>query len=283
MISCEGLMGAVASLPCCVERSKEVRQLQPSKIVSTKISNILNKLGTLDEFTEAARQLNSPLPLSQPNPTFKHPWAKPPTSVAAQGAFIMASRIRNAKEKDIALQYWKAGCLTPLLNILMSGRDDDKVHAAFVALQALTDNCTEQELLDEIVQMDGLTILCKWLKASTPAEGVRMTSATVARNVIGKNKQYKAEFVRLGGLKPLVSLLVFDKKRIADDQYTQWILERINDIRDYLEGDKGGIDKSIAKTLETEGIRQRLQELRATNDNDIIEDAMDVLAMIENI
>jgi hypothetical protein len=275
-------MGIVSSLPCCVERSREPRQLQPAKVVSSKVSSIINKLGTLDEFTETVRQLNSGMPLTQPNTTFKHSWAKAPISVAAQGAVIMAARIRAATEPDVRIQYWKAGCITPLLNMLISGKDEDKVHASLIALQALTDNCSDQELLDEVVQLDGLAILCKWMKASSAAEGVRMSAATIARNIIGRNRQYKTEFIRLGGLKPLVPLLQFDKKRIADDHYTQWLLERVNDVRDYLDDGSGKTDDSVAKQLVAEGIRSKLELLKATNDNDIIEDSTDVLNLIEN-
>ena len=275
-------MGIVSSMPCCVERSREVRQLQPAKVVSTKISSIMNKLGTLDEFTETVRQLNSNMPLSQPSGAFKHPWAKSPGSVAAQGAMIMAARLRNSKDKDMRMQYWKAGCITPLLNMLIAGRDEDKVHGALIALQALTDNCEEQELLDEVVQLDGLAILCKWMKASAAAEGVRMTAATVARNIISRNKQYKNEFIRLGGIRPLVSLLAFDKKRIADDQYSQWLLERVNDVRDYLDDGNGKTDVQVAKQLIAENVRSKLEALKATNDNDICEDSLDVLKIIED-
>jgi len=276
-------MGIVSSMPCCVERSREVRQLQPAKVVSNKISSIVNKLGTLDEFTETVRQLNSGMPLAQPSGAFKHPWAKSPVSVAAQGGMIIAARLRNAKDKQMRVQYWKAGCITPLLNMLIAGKEEDRVHAALVALQALTDNCEEQELLDEVVQLDGLAILCKWMKASAAGEGVRMTAATVSRNIIGRNKQYKTEFVRLGGLKPLISLLTFDKKRIADDQYTQWILERVNDVRDYLDDGNGKIDAAVAKQIISENIRPKLEALKASNDNDIIEDSIDVLRLIENL
>jgi hypothetical protein len=276
-------MGITTSLPCCAERSKEVRQLQPAKVVSTKISNIVNKLGTLDEYSETVRQLNSPLPLTQPNTSFKHAWAKPPLSVASQGAVILAARLRNAKDRDVRVQYWKAGCITPLLNMLISGRDEDKVHASILALQALTDNCEDQDLLDEVVQLDGIAILCKWMKASSAAEGVRMSAATTVRNVIGKNKQYKSEFCRLGGLKALVSLLQFDKRRIADDQYTQWLLERVNDVRDYLEDGSGNVDELLAKQLISEGVRSKLEALKASNDNDIIEDSIDVLKLIQNL
>lgn len=274
-------MGIVTSLPCCVERSKEARQLQPAKVVSTKISSIINKLGTFDEFSETVRQLNSQLPLTQTNTSFKHPWARAPVSVAAQGAVIMAARLRSSKEPEIRLQYWKAGCITPLLNILISGRDEDRVHASIIALQALTDNCNEQELLDEVVQLDGIAILSKWMKASSAAEGVRMCAATTIRNIVGSNKQYKSEFYRSGGLKALVPLLQFDKKRIADDQYTQWLLERVNDIRDYLDDGVGKVDTLIAKQLVAEGVRSKLEALKASSDNDIIEDSIDVLKLIE--
>jgi hypothetical protein len=276
-------MGIVTSLPCCVERSRETRQLHPAKVVSTKISNILTKLGTLDEFSETVRQLNSPLPLAQPNPTFQHPWAKPPASVAAQGALIMAARIRNSKDANLPVQYWKSGCVTPLLNLLISGKDEDKVHAAVIALQALTDNCAEEELLDEIVQLDGLAIICKWMKASTAAEGVRMTSASISRNVVGRNKQYKTEFIRLGGLKAIVPLLELDKRRIADEQYTQWILERVNDIRDLLDNGTDAVDETVGKILIAEGAPRKLEQLRESSDNDIIEDSIDVINLLAKL
>ena len=276
-------MGIVTSLPCCTERSRDIQPLRSTKTVSSKVSNIINKLGTLDEFTETVRQLNSTLPLPLPNTAFKHPWAKTPVSVSAQGAVILAARIRNTSDKAIREQYWKAGCLTPLINMLISGNEEDKVHAATMALLAMTDDADSPEIGEEIVQLDGLAILVKWMKLTSAAEGVRMSCARIARNVIGSNNQYKTEFVRLGGLKALVSLLDFDSRRTSDEQFMQWILERVNDARDYLDERNGKIDQSIGSKLVAEGIRPKLEKLKSSGDNDIIEDSMDVLSLIEDI
>jgi hypothetical protein len=257
--------------------------LQSNKTVSSKVSNIINKLGTLDEFTETVRQLNSTLTLTQPNTAFKHPWAKTPVSVGAQGAVILAARIRNAKDKAIRAQYWKAGCLTPLINMLISGTEEDKVHAATMALSALTDDPDTPEIAEEIVQLDGLAILVKWMRLTSAAEGVRMSCARIARNVIANNSQYRSEFVRLGGLKALVSLLDFDRSRTADEQYMQWILERVNDVRDYLDETNGRIDQSVGAKLVSGGVRGKLEKLKSSGDNDIVEDSMDILNLIEHL
>ena len=109
----------------------------------------------------------------------------------------------------------------------------------------------------------------------------RMTAAGVLRNIIGKTKRsYKTEFVRSGGITALLNLLEFDPNRVTDDQYTQWILDRVNDMRDYLEDPSGKVDEVIAKLLIAENVRSKLESLSDSKDNDIIEGSLDILNLL---
>jgi hypothetical protein len=113
-----------------------------------------------------------------------------------------------------------------------------------------------------------------------------MSSATITRNIIGTNQKYKTEFITNNGLRAIVGLIDFDVSRVRDEQYTQWILERVNDIRDYLEtpsGDSSSIDSVVAKKLVNENVKSKLIRLKsASQDNDIIEDSIDVLGLLAN-
>lgn len=274
-------MGVVNSIPCCTERSKEPGQLRPSKVMSSKVSNIINKLGALDEFTETVRQLNSSQQLLQPNISFRHPWAVAPNSVAAQGAVNLAARLRNAKDPSVRDQYFKAGCVTPLTNFLINGKETDRVHAAIIALLAITENCENQDILDELVQLDTLALLGRYMSNKDYPEGLRMSCASIARSIVGRNRSYKDEFVRSNGIPSLVSLMTLDMNRLNDEQHCQWLLERVNDARDYLQDESGTeVDPDIAKKLIGAGVRPKLDKLRESQDNDIIEDASDVLDLL---
>jgi hypothetical protein len=247
--------------------------------MSSKVSSIVNKLGTLDEFTETVRQLNSAASLPK-NLTFNHPWASPPASAAAQGAVNLAARLRASKDPSVREQYWKAACLSPLVNNLLSSKDIDKVHAALLALSAISDNCDNQEILDELVQLDTIPVLLTVSQSEFFGEGARMTAASVLRNIVGKTKSYKDEFVRAGGLPAIVKLLDFDPDRAADHQYTQWILERVNDLRDYMEEQSGKVDPVVAKAVVALDVRSKLENLKDSKDNDIIEDSIDILNLL---
>lgn len=278
-------MGGAPSLPCCTERSKYARQSPPSRVMmSSKMTSIVKKLGAADnEFSETVMQLNSgaSLPLGF-RLELKQSWAVPPSSVAAQGALNLAARLRDSK--DIATlrdQYYRAACLSPLVNNLLATKELDKVHAALIALSAITENCQNQEILDELVQLDSLKILVRIAQSTPAGEGARMTAAGVLRNIIGKTKRsYKTEFVRSGGITALLKLLEFDPSRVTDDQYTQWILDRVNDMRDYLEDPSGKVDEVIAKLLVAENVRSKLERLSDSKDNDIIEGSLDILNLL---
>lgn len=251
--------------------------------MSSKVSNIVNKLGSLDEFSETVRQLNSAASLPRPpaGSSFQHPWATVPVSVAAQAAINLAARLRaSSKDHSIRDQYWKSGCLSPLVVNLLGGKELDKVHAALMALSAISDICDNQEILDELVQLDSLTVLVKITQTKTVGEGARMTAAGVIRNVVGKSKNFKKEYIRIGGLAALVDLLEFDPSRATDEQYAQWILERVNDARDYLEDQTGNVDEAVAQALVSLNVRERLEKLKESKDNDIIEDSIDVLNLL---
>ena len=154
------------------------------------------------------------------------------------------------------------------------------MHAAVLALLALTDNCELQEMLDELIQLDILSLLSKQINNGSNPEGLRMSCATVARNIIGRTKQYKLEFINTNGIKGLVSLLDFDSKRVTDEQYCQWLLERVNDVRDYLDAEGGKADEVVAKKLVAAGVKAKLEKLKESRDNDIIEDSADVLQLL---
>jgi hypothetical protein len=88
--------------------------------------------------------------------------------------------------------------------------------------------------------------------------------------------------VNNGGCRAIVSLLEFDKSRVREEQYTQWILERVNDVRDYIESPTGSLDDQVAKKFVTENIKSKLLALKASSqDNDIIEDSIDVLNLLQ--
>ena len=275
-------MGIIASLPCCTERSRG----EPTNVMAgtspRKVSVTLNKLGTLDEFTETMRQLTSTQKLPSENMNFQHPWATKPTTVAAQAAINLAARLRKAKDPVIRDSYHKSGCISPLIKFLFDANEVDKVHASLLALQSITESCTNQTILDDLVQQDALLVLPKLMASSAQVEGARMACASIARNIIGSNQKYKAEFMNNGGARALVNLLDFDPKRVREEQYTQWILERVNDVRDYVESSTGSVDDQVAKKLVSENIRSKLLVLKSSSqDNDIIEDSMDVLNLLQ--
>ena len=275
-------MGIIASLPCCTERSRgEQTNAMPGDSLR-KVSVTVSKLGTLDEFNETMRQLSSNQKLPSENMNFQHPWAAKPTTVAAQAAINLAARLRKTKDPVIRDSYHKSGCITPLMKFLFDANEIDKVHASLLALQSITDSCSNQAILDDLVQQDALLILPKLMASTTQVEGARMACASVARNIIGSNQKYKAEFMNNGGARGLVNLIDFDPKRVREEQYTQWILERVNDVRDYIESPTGSVDDQVAKKLVSENIRSKLLVLKTSSqDNDIIEDSIDVLNLLQ--
>jgi hypothetical protein len=75
--------------------------------------------------------------------------------------------------------------------------------------------------------------------------------------------------------------MALDTNRLNDEQHFQWLLERVNDARDYLQDESGtGVDPDIAKKLIGAGVRPKLEKLKESQDNDIIEDASDVLDLL---
>ena len=275
-------MGIIASLPCCTERSRGESSGTGIGNPPRKVSVVVSKLGTFDEFTETVRQLASKQKLPSENMNFQHPWAIKPVTVAAQAAINLAARLRKSKDPLIRDSYHKAGCITPLMEFLLEGSETDKIHAGLLALQSITEACTNQEILDNLVQQDALLVLPKLMASEAQVEGARMACASIARNIIGSNQTYKNEFVNNGGCRALVTLLEFEKSRVREEQYTQWILERVNDVRDYIESPKGSLDDQVAKKFVAENIRSKLLALKTSSqDNDIIEDSIDVLNLLQ--
>ena len=275
-------MGIITSLPCCTERSRGDSSTTAPGSSARKVSVVVSKLGTLDEFTETVRQLASNQKLPSENMNFQHPWATKPVTVAAQAAVNLAARIRKSKDPVVRDSYHKAGCIAPLMKFLLDATEIDKVHASLLALQSITDACTNQAILDDLVQLDALLILPKLMSSTSQVEGARMASASIARNIIGSNQKYKTEFISNGGGRALVSLLDFNSSRVRDEQFMQWILERVNDVRDYVESARGQLDDNTAKKLVSENIKSKLMVLKSSSqDNDIIEDSIDVLNLLQ--
>jgi hypothetical protein len=200
-------MGIVVSLPCCTERDRS--QLRPAKVVTSKSMGNMNKIGQDDEYAEMYRNLNSVERISNSNVDFRHDWASRPESVASVSAWSLAEKLRSPNSASMRLHYIKAGCLTPLVNLLIDGSSVDKIHAAVIALLSITNRCSDQEqVVDELIQLDTVAIVTKYISDESQNAQLRHACCEIVFNILGTNRGLAADFSNSKGVEALANLLV---------------------------------------------------------------------------
>ena len=267
-------MGVSTSFPCCTERLREGGQVRFSKL-----KNALVKMGSKDEFTDMAKELNSTELLIEPVKDFKHIWAVPPKSRAAKAALVLSMRLAN-NTQDISLgdKFMKAGCLTPIVNFLIDGKALDKVHAGVLALLSFTDKTGSEDVIDELVQLDVISLLCKYMGNTKYCDGLRHSCAAIVHSLIRQRSETRQEFINCGGLIAIQSLIIDASG--TDEVGRMWLVDRIQDCRELLVDKQGQIDPVLMVKMKEAGIPAELEKLSKSENLKVAEYAAKILELI---
>eukprot|EP01068_Selenidium_serpulae_P009407 Selendium_serpulae@DN5223_c0_g1_i1.p1 len=173
-----------------------------------------------------------------------HPWAADPQTVGALCATqlaILASREKDSADIKDTIRHHKG---IPGLVRLLDSKEEDRVHAATIALSFLSvdniENCVEMG------EQGALRMLIKGMKS--PLDGMRAASAQTCRNIYVLDMRYRFEFERLGGLKALLGLLEILKTDDPSPMYTR--IEALYHLEDLIFKDEPSVAEIATKLLE---------------------------------
>lgn len=199
-----------------------------------------------------------------------HPWAADPQSVGALAATqlaILASREETPGAPDVIKdKIREARGIAALVKFLQS-KEDDRVHAAVVALSFLSvDNAAN---CVEMFERGAVPHLVKLMKSNI--DGMRAATAQTARNIYVLNRKYREEFKRSGGIQNLVALLDlptgdYDPSKL----YTE--LEAVYHVEDLIL-DTGEEIPEYVHAVKAAGAVRKLDVLRKVNNSDLAQAA----------
>jgi len=218
---------AVATGACCGGRDdSDIKQKTREKMRDDDVTRFdrAYDINNLEEFVSLLTSSQSIVPF----PQRMHPWAADPQTVGALAATqlaILASRDDEPKFKDAIRE---AGGV-PVLVAQLSSKEDDRVHAAVVALSFLSvanpKNCIE------MFEAGAMKPLVKSMRSNI--DGMRAATAQTARNIFVLDTKYRASFKHAGGVANLVSLLDLPSGEVDPSSlYTQ--LEAVYHIEDLI-------------------------------------------------
>lgn len=270
----------IPSLTCCTERQDPTRGQKGGKPGPTPHGAVPDIASRFDaavrnrDLSELVKLLSSTHKLGKDVMATQHPWADQPQTIGALAAVHIAVLANDAA---IRTRIRAAGALPILVQFLnTSANTRDKVHSAVVALSFVTiDN---DENCREIYRHGAMPLLVPLMSAQP--EGLSFASSSVCRNMYAKNRNGREEFVNLGGLKSMISLLQFQPSRANDAAYMDGLFETISNFRDLLEPDCKTNESSgrLAKRALKEGLMGTLESLRSECADDDIKDEAKTLS-----
>ena len=222
------------------------------------------------DLMELVKLLSSTHKLGKDVMATQHPWAEQPQTIGALAAVHLAVL---ANDPNIRTRIRAAGALPILVSFLNTNANTrDRVHSAVVALSFISidneDNCRE------IYRCGAMPLLVPLMSAQP--EGLGFASSSVCRNLYVKNRNGREEFVNLGGLKSMVSLLQFQPNRANDAAYMDGVFETVSNFRDLIEPDAKTRESGgrLAKRALKDGLLATLEALRSEcTDNDVKDEA----------
>eukprot|EP01066_Platyproteum_vivax_P013637 Platyproteum_vivax@DN615_c0_g1_i1.p1 len=202
-----------------------------------------------------------------------HPWAVNPRTVGALAATQLAIIVsqQNAPD-DIKDKIRFAGAIPKLVNFLRS-QEEDRIHAAIVALSFLSDESEANGR--EMKSKDVMSLLIPHLKS--PIEGMRSTTASCLRNIYVLEVDWRKEFVKEGGVEPLLKLLEFPANSPANAKYDSQY-EALLNVEDLLiDSQTDTVVQDVGRAMAKAGAYQVIKALLKVNDEGIQEVGNEVL------
>lgn len=202
-----------------------------------------------------------------------HPWAADPQTVGALCATqlaILASREKDSADIKDRIRQHKG---IPGLVRLLDSKEEDRVHAATIALSFLSVDNVENCM--EMGEQGALRSLIKGMKS--PLDGMRAASAQTCRNIYVLDVRYRFEFERLGGVKSLLGLLEIVKTNDPSPMYTR--IEALYHLEDLIFLERAVIP-SLRKCVKNEGLVPLLNEIVNRDEPSVAEIAAKLLELV---
>jgi len=259
---------AVAKGACCGGRDDfDIKQKAREKMRDDDVTRFDRAYDTnnLEEFVSLLSSSQAIVPF----PQRMHPWAADPQTVGALAATqlaILASRDDEPRFKDAIRE---AGGI-PVLVSQLSAEEEDRVHAAVVALSFLSVNNPKNCI--EMFDAGAMKPLVKSMRSSI--DGMRAATAQAARNIYVLDTKYRAAFKSAGGINNLVALLELPSGEIdASSLFTQ--LEAVYHIEDLIQ-ESGEELPEYVKAVKMGGAARKLAVLEKAGNEELAEAAHDL-------
>lgn len=211
----------------------------------------------------------------------KHPWAEDPCTIGALAAMQLAllSSMVAKDDPGMKVEIGRAGAIEELVEFLRSAQED-RVQAAIVALNYLTDDCSQNA--HEAFKAGAMPLLIALM--GSPLAGMRGALASTVRNMCMESEEYCETFTRLGGIRGFVNQLdVVSDPYVASDPFVDCAdlaLEAVCNLEDVMTDKSGKPIKEYAKLANEQGACEKLERLRSVDDQEVSVAAEKVLACL---
>ncbi|CXI26223.1 armadillo-domain containing rhoptry protein, putative [Plasmodium berghei] len=192
-----------------------------------------------------------------------HPWAADPKTIGALSATqlaILASKENEPHYKDAIRE---SNGIPVFINLLKS-HELDRVHAAVVALSFLSVDNVKNCIC--MFENGALPYLITGMKSNI--DGMKAACAQTCRNIFVLDKNYKKEFLKLGGITQLVNLLELSSTDDSQPLYTQ--LEAIYHLEDFILNDGDEVPQFLEAVKKSNAIKN-LKALQQCPEQDLAE------------
>ncbi|WBY56414.1 armadillo-domain containing rhoptry protein [Plasmodium yoelii yoelii] len=192
-----------------------------------------------------------------------HPWAADPKTIGALSATqlaILASKENEPHYKDAIRE---SNGIPVFINLLKS-HELDRVHAAVVALSFLSVDNVKNCIC--MFDNGALPYLITGMKSNI--DGMKAACAQTCRNIFVLDKNYKKEFLKLGGITQLVNLLELSSTDDNQPLYTQ--LEAIYHLEDFILNDGDEVPQFLEAVKKSDAIKN-LKALQQCPEQDLAE------------
>jgi len=199
----------------------------------------------------------------------KHPWAEDPCTIGTLSAMQLAllSSIVAKDDPSMKGQIGRAGAVAPLVEFLRSSQQD-RIQAAIVALNYLTDDCSPNA--HDAFREGAMPLLIELL--GSPLAAMRGAAASTLRNICMESEEYCKTFTRLGGIRGFVNQLdsVSDPKAVAPCvDSAELALEAVWNLEEIMTDVNGVPIRGYAKLAAQEGALEKLQRLHSLDDMEV--------------
>eukprot|EP00420_Gonyaulax_spinifera_P013965 CAMPEP_0197910666 /NCGR_PEP_ID=MMETSP1439-20131203/71323_1 /TAXON_ID=66791 /ORGANISM="Gonyaulax spinifera, Strain CCMP409" /LENGTH=331 /DNA_ID=CAMNT_0043532345 /DNA_START=30 /DNA_END=1026 /DNA_ORIENTATION=+ len=208
----------------------------------------------------------------------KHPWAEDPGTIGALAAMQLALLSSMVARDDPGLkeEINNAGCIPPLVDFLRSIQDD-RVQAAVVALNYLTDDCPVNA--HAAYQAGALPQLIQHL--CSPVAGLRGAAASTLRHLCTANEECSEDFIRRGGIKGFVNHLELVSDPLLD--HSDLMLEAVWNLEDVTTDQTGNLIERNAKLANESGAQAKLERLKDVANQEVSIAAEKVLMALTQV